>query len=197
MRVIEDWYEEMLARDSEEFAGIRGTWNQVRYIVHHHLVSIRREPGLSRLVFQELRPDPDYRSTRVFQLNQAYTHRIIDVVRAAVAAGEFRPDISPALVRDMIYGCIEHRTWAFLRNEGDFDLVSTTDGITEMIYRALAVAAERPQDALGSALARLEEVTARLERLEAAGAGGAPAIADEAPAAAPRRRGRAPAQTLK
>ena len=83
VRVVEHWYEEMLARDDEQFAGVRGTWNKIRFIIHHHLMSIRREPALTRLVFQELRPDPDYRKTHLFQLNQTYTHRIIDVVRAA------------------------------------------------------------------------------------------------------------------
>ena len=48
IRVVEHWYEEMLRRDDEQFAGVRGVWNQIRFIVHHHLASIRREPALSR-----------------------------------------------------------------------------------------------------------------------------------------------------
>lgn len=167
VRVVEHWYEEMLARDEEQFAGVRGTWNRIRFIVHHHLSSIRKEPALSRLVFQELRPDPDYRKTRLYQLNQAYTHRIIDVVREATSAGEFRGDVSTSLVRDMIYGCIEHRTWAFLRNEGDFDLEQTADGITDIVYRGLAVAAGEP-DPLAATVRRLENVAERLETLSAA-----------------------------
>jgi TetR/AcrR family fatty acid metabolism transcriptional regulator len=127
VRVVEHWYEEMLARDDEQFVSVRGVWNRIRFIVHHHLATIRREPALSRLVFQELRPDPDYRNTRLFQLNQAYTHRIIDVIKAGVAEGELRADVSSSLVRDMIYGCVEHRTWAFLRNEGDFEIDQTAD----------------------------------------------------------------------
>lgn len=165
VRVVETWYEGMLQRDAEQFAATRGTWNQIRYIVHHHLASIRREPALSRLVFQELRPDPNYRKTRLFQLNQAYTHRIIDVVRAAVATGEFRADVAPPLVRDMLYGAIEHLTWAYLRNEGDFDLVATTDALTDMIYRALAAtpAPRTADDPLGDVVRRLERVADRLE----------------------------------
>ena len=165
VRVVEHWYEDMLARDEAQFAAVRGTWNRIRFIIHHHLASIKREPALSRLVFQELRPDPDYRQTRLFQLNQAYTHRIIDVVRDAAAAGEFRSDVSPSLVRDLIYGCIEHRTWAFLRNEGDFDLEETADALTDMVYRGLAVAAQPAADPVSQTLARLEHVANRLETL--------------------------------
>lgn len=169
VRVVEHWYEEMLARDDEQFASVRGTWNQIRFIVHHHLSSIRREPALSRLVFQELRPDPSYRKTRLFELNQVYTHRIIDVVKAAVAQGEFRADVSPHLVRDMIYGCVEHRTWAFLRNEGDFEIEKTADSIADIIYRGLIV--NKPgDDAVAGTLSRLEDAVARLERLAPANA---------------------------
>lgn len=166
VEVIEHWYEEMRARDDVQFAAIRGAWNQIRFLVHHHLTTIRREPALSRLVFQELRPRDDYRRTRVFHLNQSYTHRLIEVVKQAEASGEFRRDVPPALVRDMIYGGIEHHTWAFLRNEGDFEVDATADLITDIVYRGLA--APRPDEPdRASALSRLEAATARLERLAA------------------------------
>lgn len=170
VRVVETWYESMLQRDAEQFAAMRGTWNQIRYIVHHHLASIREEPALSRLVFQELRPDPNYRRTRLFQLNQAYTHRIIDVVRAGMASGEFRADASPTLVRAMLYGSIEHLTWAYLRKEGDFDLTTATDGITDMIFRALA-ATPPPASAREPLIAAIERLERVADRLEGVGAG--------------------------
>jgi TetR/AcrR family fatty acid metabolism transcriptional regulator len=164
VRVVEHWYEEMLARDDEQFGSVRGTWNRIRFIVHHHLTSIRREPALSRLVFQELRPDPSYRKTRLFQLNQAYTHRIVEVVQAAAAQGELRADVSPTLVRDMIYGCIEHRTWAFLRNEGDFEIEKTADLIADIVYHGL-LAPGRGRDGVDEALSRIEAAADRLERI--------------------------------
>ncbi len=162
VRVVERWYEEMLARDEEQFKGVRGSWNQIRFIVHQHLMSIRREPALSRLALQELRPDPGYRDTRLFQLNQSYVHRVVDVIKAATASGEFRSGVSPGLVRDMIYGCIEHRTWTFLRNEGDFDAEETADHITDIVYRGLALG-QSAKEPMAGAIARLEDVTARLE----------------------------------
>lgn len=155
----------MLEEDQAQFAAVRGTWNQIRFVVVQHLYSIRREPGLSRLVFQKLRSEPSYRETRVFQLNQSYTHRIVDIVRAAVAAGEFRSDVAPGLVRDLIFGGVEHRTWAFLRNEGDFDPVALADDLTNMVCRALSVPGEAASDHLDAAANRLEKVAERLERL--------------------------------
>jgi len=166
VRVVEQWYEEMLTSDDEQFASVRGTWNRIRFVIHQHLLSIRREPALSRLVFLELRPDPDYRNTRLYRLNQTYTQRIVDIVQEAIAEGEFRSDVSVSLVRDMIYGTVEHRTWTFLRNEGDFDIEQTADGITDIICRGLANQPPSP-DAESETVSRLERLVSRLETLEA------------------------------
>jgi AcrR family transcriptional regulator len=166
IKVVEYWFEELLTGEDEHIAAIRGTWNRIRYIVRRHLLAIHDEPGLARLVFQELRPDPGYRATRVFELNRDYVGRIIEVVKEAIATGEFRSDVSTTLVRDMIYGCAEHHTWAFLRGDGDFSVDETADGITEIIYRGLA-AGPVAQDPIASNLARLERVANRLETLAA------------------------------
>ena len=166
-RVAEDWFVEMMASDEADFGAVRGEWNQLRFIIYHHLGSIRRDPGLSRLVIQELRPDPRYRETRLFQLHRDYANRVVEIVRRGAAAGVFRQDVSPTLVRDMVFGGIEHRTWAFMRREGEFELDATADAITDMVWRALrpdGVAADRPGDHPDIA-DRLKAAAERLERL--------------------------------
>jgi AcrR family transcriptional regulator len=161
-RVAEHWFEELLAGQDAGFAMIAGRRDRLRYLVFRHLDAIRRDPALARLVLQDLRPDAAYRASRLFALNRAYTGRLIELVREGIAAGELRPDLRPGLVRDMVFGCIEHRTWAFLRNEGDFDAAATAEGIAEMVWRAM----ERPAaDPLAPALDRLEQAAARLEAL--------------------------------
>jgi hypothetical protein len=64
------------------------------------------------------------------------------VLQEAVDAGHFLADVSVRLLRDLIFGAIEHQTWAYLRGEGDFDVDEAARGITTVIYRSMA--AERP-----------------------------------------------------
>jgi TetR/AcrR family fatty acid metabolism transcriptional regulator len=161
VKVVEHWFEELLQDEAEHFTAVRGSWNQIRFLVYNHLLSIRRDPALSRLMFQEIRPAPDYRGSRLFELNRAYTHRLVDVVKAGIASGELRPDASPSLVRDLVFGCIEHRTWTFLRGEGDYDPVETADAITNLVHRGLILG--DPASPVESVVARLEIATARLE----------------------------------
>lgn len=161
LRVAEEWYVEMISKDAAGFEAVKGEWNRLHYLIYHHLLSIKRDPGLSRLVFLELRPDPLYRETRLFTLNRDYTRRIADVVREGMANGVFRADASPSLVRDMVFGAVEHRTWSFLRSEGDFDPEGSAQALADMIYAGLLPQTEVARDTL---LARLDKVAGRLER---------------------------------
>ncbi|HHW32648.1 MAG TPA: TetR/AcrR family transcriptional regulator [Paracoccus solventivorans] len=161
-RVAEAWYVEMMEASEPGFGAVQGEWNRIHYVVYSHLEALQRDPGLARLVFHELRPDPHYRSTRLFELNRAYTRRIAEIVREGAARGVFRADVSPSLVRDMVYGTIEHRTWAFLRNEGAFDLEATAREITNIVYGGLLPRAPggAPRDEI---LARLDLLTERVD----------------------------------
>jgi TetR/AcrR family fatty acid metabolism transcriptional regulator len=165
MRVVEDWYEKIILDDDERYYAVRGTWNRIRFIVFHHLQAIVREPALTKLAFTELRADPEYRQMRLYKLNQAYTRRLVELVREAIDAGEFRSDVSPSLVRSMLYGCVEHSTWAFLRHEGKLDVELVADGIADILYNGLVA---RQADDILVLADRLEAATVRLERLSGA-----------------------------
>jgi len=153
IRVVENWYEETLLRDDEQLASIKGTWNKLRFIIYHHLLSIKREPALARLVLQELRLDPEYRNSKLFHLNQSYTHRVTQVVKEAIDRGEFRTDVSPSF---------EHRTWAFLRNEGDFNETETADKLADMVYRGLNVEPDR-QEPMREVLTKLDYLIGKID----------------------------------
>jgi AcrR family transcriptional regulator len=163
--VVERWYAGMLSDYDEKLRNICGARNQLRFLIWKHLATVHEEPALCRLVFQILRVGEGYRSTAVFQLNRAYTRRTIEIVKQGQVSGEFRSDVPPRLVRDTIYGAVEHHSWAWLRGEGDFSPDEAADAITELVYRGLAQPAS---PARGSGHAeRVEKVARRLERLAA------------------------------
>ncbi|MBR0756251.1 TetR/AcrR family transcriptional regulator [Bradyrhizobium jicamae] len=177
VKVIEDWYEAMLSDYDQQLSGIRGTRNRLRYMVWRHLETVHEEPALCHLMFQIIRSGADYSATAVHELNRKYTHRTLDIVREGIDAGELRGDIPLRLVRDMMYGCVEHRTWAYLRGEGDFDSNHVADAIVDLVLGGLAKApANQPRDQ--TIALRLEQAVARLERLDAESA---PAVRSSSP----------------
>ena len=139
VKVIEVWYEGMLADYQEQLSGIRGTRNRLRYMIWRHLKTIHDEPALCNLMFQFLRSGKDYSKTGVFNLNRNYTRQTLDIISEGVRKGELRGDVSLRLVRGMIYGCVEHTTWAYLRGEADFDVEKTADDVVELVLSGLQV----------------------------------------------------------
>jgi AcrR family transcriptional regulator len=160
IEVMEDWYEEMLADYDQHLKGIAGTRNRLRFMIWRHLTVMHEEPVLCRLMMGEVRADADYRRTAVYDLNRRYTQRTIAIIKEGIASGEFRADVPVTIVRDMIYGGIEHHCWAYLRGEGDFSPERAADEIVAIVYRGLAADSAASTDLQ---LARLEAVAARLE----------------------------------
>ncbi len=136
--VVERWYGELLSDFDEHLKVITGTWNRLRYLVWKHLSTIEKQPMLVRLVFEELRSGPDYRRTAVFQVNRRYTRRTIDILKEGIARGEIRRDFPLGIARDMIFGGVEHHTWAFVRGEGTFSPVAAADAIVDILRRGIA-----------------------------------------------------------
>ena len=167
IKVAEQWFDELLREDHRSVTG-RGTLEALRQLVWRSLSVVRREPGLTRFVLLDLRPDPAYKSMPVFELNRRFTAQITEVLREGVRSGELQGDVPVSLLRDMIFGCIEHQTWAFLRGEGDFSVEQVTEGIATVIHRGMRstpVTLEAvQQQGLGDAVSRLERVAARLEQ---------------------------------
>jgi TetR/AcrR family transcriptional regulator, fatty acid metabolism regulator protein len=157
-KVADDWFEEVLSTDSG-VASIRGTWNKVRHLTWRALSAVRNQPALSRYMLLEIRRDPDYRNTRSFSLNRRFTGEFTEVFEEAIASGEFRRDVSVPLLRDMVFGCIEHSTWKFLRGEGDFSLEEVSDGIANLVVRGMTA-----ESAPAVATLQLNAVAARLEK---------------------------------
>lgn len=164
IKVMENWYSSSLSDYKRQLAGISGTQNRLRYMIWRHLKTIHDEPMLCRIMFQYLREDPGYRSTIVYELNRQYTNSTLDIIREGIESGEFRSDLPLGLTRDLIYGGIEHRIWAYLRNEGDFDPGRTADEIVSLLVHGISVASPTSENLPEPLIRRLEQAVERLER---------------------------------
>lgn len=160
MRLVEDWFDEFLAEDYP--ASTTGPLrDRLYHAVWWALSSIRREPALSRFVLMELRADPSYRTMRVYQQNREVVGRVIKVVEDARSAGAVREDIPIRLIRNMIFGAIEHQTWGYLRGEGDFSIDDSARWITDVILGGI-ISRQASDPHLADTLSLLDQATASL-----------------------------------
>lgn len=164
LRVAEDWMEQEY-RIGSAYANLNGTRERIHYLIHAAVRTTYDFPGLTRFVLTEVRPDPAYRQTRIYELNRTYSTAIRDVTQAAIASGEFRDSIQARLIRSVVFGAIEHETWRHLRGEGDVSVAEVARELTELVYEGMrnrdyVAATELP------VVSRIEQLERRLEKLE-------------------------------
>jgi len=140
-RCIEVWYEEMLAHYAAELARISGTREQLRFMIWQHLKTVQNEPEMSRLMFNLVRGSAAYRTTEVYRLNSLYTARTVEIVRKGIDAGELRSDLNLRLVRDLIYGGVEHRVWNFLWGDGLLDPNEVAESMIDLVFSGINTSA--------------------------------------------------------
>lgn len=162
VRVAETWFEEFLNEDYPERTD-GPIAERLYHAVWWSLSIIRREPALTRLVLMELRADPAYRKMGIYQQNRTIVGRVMKVVEEGRRSGVFRSELDSSLVRDMIFGAIEHQTWAYLRGEGNFSVDDSAAGITEVVMRGLLVDTAT-SDPLSASISRLESIARRMEK---------------------------------
>jgi TetR/AcrR family transcriptional regulator, fatty acid metabolism regulator protein len=158
-KVAEIWFAEKLSEDLL-LDSIPGTRNKLRHLAVRTLSIIRSDPVLTRYILMELRPDPNYRQSPFYELNRRFTHDVIQVCQEAIDRGEFSADVQATLLRDMFFGCVEHRTWAFLRGEGEFSVDEVADGIAAVICRGMASpsSGKGPEQSMEARLERIESI---------------------------------------
>lgn len=137
VRVLERWYERMSLDYSSDLAGIEGARNRLRLLVWRHLRSLRDNPQLCHLMFREIRAGDDYRGSRLHELNRAYTGLLTGVIEDGIKAREFRAGLPVVLIRDMIYGGIEHHAWNYLQGRGKLDVEAATKGVMMVLDNGL------------------------------------------------------------
>jgi AcrR family transcriptional regulator len=162
LKTIESWYEGLVREYATDLIGIQGTRQRFRFLVWRHLRAIRDDPGLSRLMFSEVRPDVDYHHSALHLMNRRYTQFLVNVVHEGIEAGEFRSDIPLALVRDMVFGGIEHHTWNFVRGHGPLEAEAIADQVTTLVCDGLAT--QQLGDDLRRQIDRLAVVSRALEK---------------------------------
>lgn len=162
LKVLERWYQDMLDDYARDLAGVSGAAARLRLLIWRHLQSVREQPLLCRLMFREVRSEQDYHGSDLHGMNRRYTQFLVDVLREGAERGEFRADLPPALLRDMIYGGIEHHSWNYLCGRGDLDVDAITAQMMDVLTTGITY--RRADEELEAETRRLSLRVNKLER---------------------------------
>ncbi|WP_374729604.1 TetR/AcrR family transcriptional regulator [Caballeronia choica] len=162
VRVICDWYDEIIGEIEASLPSISGTREKLNFLIHAHLYHLMIDgPGLCALILSEGRAKDDAFGDEIVRLQRRYTAPMMTVLADGVAAGDIRGDLPLSLLRSSIYGPMEHVLWDAISKKGvDIDAVSRH--LSEFLWQGL-----QPPNPRLAALGRLHrDVSAALQRFE-------------------------------
>jgi TetR/AcrR family transcriptional regulator, fatty acid metabolism regulator protein len=137
----------------------------VRYVIRRHVRSYIEIPELNRLIVVQARQSAAEEEMGVVELNRRYTSVLTKAVAAGVSDGSLRGDLDPRLVRDMIFGAIEH---VWLRHEAHGEQMDV-DAVARDIYTMLEPALLPPSDVVKELRTEVNRLAYLLEQLDSPG----------------------------
>lgn len=112
---------------------IRSHADKIRAFVYNHLNFYQNHPDYASVALLILKPNRKFAETEAYRDVQDLSRVLIRVIEEGMAAGEFRADLDPYLVRSVILGTIEHLVIRQVLLGKPEDLVALVDPVTDLI----------------------------------------------------------------
>jgi len=167
--IISKWYQECMNHHVGQLTPIMDTRIKLETLVRQHMSALVENPDLSSLMFNEVRHFDDYHSSELFDLNRRYAHILMDLLEQGIQQGELRDDVPMALIRDMIFGGIEHHISNFLKGSQIINVRDITRHMVDTIWSGIELQQGRTPVEQTAVLERLEAVADRLENSTGSG----------------------------
>ena len=163
VRVIGDWYDEIIAAMAAGLPADAPARAQLDFFVRTHLrLFLIQGTGLCALVLSEGRSRGQELGESFLPLQRRYTAPLMDLLARGQAGGEIRTDLPLRLLRPMVLGPMEHILWeAVAQPDKPVDIEATADALVSMLWSALAA----PEAELAALRGLRRDVVAALGRL--------------------------------
>ncbi|MGI9275685.1 MAG: TetR/AcrR family transcriptional regulator [Endozoicomonas sp.] len=139
LKVMEEFYAGITAVLEDGIKAVEGsTRNRLHYIVWNHLNIVSRNRALCGVIIRESRGLDKALSEGVHSMNRRYTNIVRQVVQQGIDNGEIRPGTSVALVRNTIFGTIEHYLWDLISGSTELDTDTVAESLTSLVFNGIA-----------------------------------------------------------
>jgi AcrR family transcriptional regulator len=143
VRVITDWYDEIIAAIEAGLPRQQSARAQLDWFVRTHLrLFLIQGTGMCALVLSEGRSKGQELAEVLQPLQRRYTAPLMDLLARGQASGEFRTDLPLRLMRPLALGPMEHILWEAVAQGGDaagkaMDIEATAAAVSAMLWSAL------------------------------------------------------------
>ncbi len=142
VRVIQDWYDEIIAAIEAGLPREAPVREQLEFVVLTHLrLFLVQGTGLCALVLSEGRKDAGQGGQDLgegfVELQRRYTAPLMDLLARGQQVGEVRQDIPLRLLRSLVFGPMEHMLWEVVITGRQMDVAQSARDLVALLWPAL------------------------------------------------------------
>lgn len=164
VRVISDWYDEIIATMEADLPREQPIRAQLHYLIQTHLrLFLVQGTGLCALVLSEGRSKGQALGESFLPLQRRYTAPLMDLLARGQASGELRRDVPLRLLRSMVLGPMEHILWEVVAAPAASRTVDI-DRVAEQLVTLLWSAVQAPSSELAALRQLRDDVAFALQR---------------------------------
>jgi AcrR family transcriptional regulator len=160
-QVIESWMAPLLDSLERDLPHIDSGRSKIQVLCVRHLREMNASPGLHRLVYRELRWS-DYKNSTLQRLNRRYSRILLGALSEGIGQGQLRSTADLRLLRDIVFGALEHAGWRMTFDAQKMDIDRTVAELVDQIFGE-AGAANSGAGLQENLVARFERAVERLE----------------------------------
>jgi AcrR family transcriptional regulator len=138
MRVIQDWYDEIITAIEAGLPREKPVREQLEFVVLTHLrLFLIQGTGLCALVLSEGRTKGQDLGEGFVELQRRYTAPLMDLLARGQARGEVRRDIPLRLLRSLVFGPMEHMLWEVVITGRQIDVEASARDLVALLWPAV------------------------------------------------------------
>ena len=138
MRVIQDWYDEIITAIEAGLPREAPVREQLEFVVLTHLrLFLIQGTGLCALVLSEGRTKGQDLGEGFVELQRRYTAPLMDLLARGQASGEVRRDIPLRLLRSLVFGPMEHMLWEVVITGRQIDVEASARDLVALLWPAI------------------------------------------------------------
>lgn len=138
MRVIQDWYDEIITAIEAGLPRGKSVREQLEFVVLTHLrLFLIQGTGLCALVLSEGRTKGQDLGEGFVELQRRYTAPLMDLLARGQASGEVRRDIPLRLLRSLVFGPMEHMLWEVVITGRQIDVEASARDLVALLWPAV------------------------------------------------------------
>ena len=136
-QVLKEYLEQYLVQFERDLKGIKGALNKIRKLIWGHISVYSANRVFAKILFLEVRNHLDYYGSDTYQLIRSYSKILLEIIHEGVANGEIRDDVPPKLIRQVIFGSIEHVCLTGVIFKGEISPDDLTEDLCKFIFRGI------------------------------------------------------------